>query len=328
MMQTLILTGEMMDVLLADEELVLSAVEEAFHLAGLGQVQMPSKSYLTFSEFSGDLRTMPAYLPSMQAAGVKVVNSHPHNPKAGLPTVMAVVILNDPVSGFPIAILSATSLTAQRTAAAGALAAKHLALPDASTAGFIAAGTQAVAQLKYLRRVRPIRSIRVYDVDKSRAEQFCARVENLEARSVATAKEAAEAEIVVTSTPGRGPVCDARAFRPGTHINAIGADAPGKQELPADILMRAKVIVDHRDQASHSGEINVPLQRGIFRADRIYAELGEIVSGKIPGRTSPQEITIFDSTGLAIQDIAVAKRLYDRAMEKGIGQFVDLGVTP
>jgi ornithine cyclodeaminase/alanine dehydrogenase-like protein (mu-crystallin family) len=121
-------------------------------------------------------------------------------------------------------------------------------------------------------------------------------------------------------------VCEAPSFEPGTHINAIGADAPGKQELPAEILCRARVVVDHREQAAHSGEINVPVARGLFSPSRIHAELGEIVAGKIKGRVSADDITLFDSTGLAIQDIAVAKRLYDRAVEKGLGEYVDLEV--
>lgn len=327
-MQTLILNQA--DVAqLAAAELVFDAVEEAFRLAGLGQVQMPAKSYLMFPEFSGDLRTMPAYLPTLAAAGVKVVNSHPHNPKANLPTVMALIVLNDPVSGFPLAILSASVLTALRTGAGGALAAKMLARQDASSAGFIGAGTQARHQLKFLRLVRQIQTVLVYDVDKSRTEEFCiwAREAGLEARPASTAKEAAASDIVVTTTPGRGPVCDAVAFRPGAHINAIGADAPGKQELPAEILLRARVVVDHREQAAHSGEINLPIARGLYRPDKIYAELGEIVAGLKPGRTTDKEITLFDSTGLAIQDITVAKRIYDRAVEKGAGTYVDLGVA-
>ncbi len=326
-MQTLILNGSIVQSL-ADDPLVMEAVEEAFRLAGLGQVQMPSKSYLTFPEFSGDLRTMPAYLPHLQASGVKVVNSHPLNPRAGLPTVMALIVLNDPVSGFPQAILSATALTALRTAAAGALAAKLLARTDAASAGFIGAGTQARYQFRFLKLVRPIRSIAVYDVDKSRAEQFCeqARADGIDANVAPTAKDAAAAPIVVTTTPGRGPVCAATAFLPGCHINAIGADAPGKQELPPEILIRAKVVVDHREQAIHSGEINIPIARGLFPPARIHAELGEIVAGQKPGRAGDKDITIFDSTGLAIQDIAVAKRVFDRALDKGLGTRVDFGV--
>lgn len=309
-----------------DDDLVLSAVEDAFRLAGLGQAQMPPKSYLTFPEAPGDLRTMPAFLPTLDAAGVKVVNSHPKNPKGGFPTVMATIVLNDPASGYPLAILAATRLTALRTGAAGALAARHLARPNSEVAGLIGAGTQAGHQLRFLKLVRTIRQVRVFDIDKSRAAAFCERAasEGIDARPTATAREAADADIVVTTTPGRGAVCEAGAFKPGAHINAIGADAPGKQELPVEVVMRAKVIVDHREQAAHSGEINLAIQRGMFRPEKIYAELGEIVAGKLPGRATDKELTIFDSTGLAIQDIAVAKRIYDRAQELGVGQKIDL----
>ncbi len=327
--ETLILTGAEVDRILADEELVLSAVEEAFRMAGLGEVQMPPKSYLTFPEHGGDLRTMPAYLPAMDAAGVKVVNSHPNNPASGWPTVMAVQTLNDPSTGFPLALMAATNLTACRTAAAGALAAKYLSLPAASSAGFIGAGFQAGFQLRYLLRVRKIIKILVYDVDAGRAEAFADRAKSAGVQEVrlADSSAVASADIVVLTTPGKGPVCRVGAFRAGAHINAIGADAPGKQELPAEILWHAKVVVDHREQAAHSGEINVSVSRGHFNPSQIHAELGEIVAGKKPGRVSPGEITLFDSTGLAIQDVAVAKRVYDRAVEQHIGHAMDLGVA-
>ncbi|OGH59233.1 MAG: hypothetical protein A3G34_02835 [Candidatus Lindowbacteria bacterium RIFCSPLOWO2_12_FULL_62_27] len=312
---------------LAEEGLVMSAVEEAFRLDGLGQVQMPEKSYLTFSEYHGDLRTMPAYLPSLNAAGVKVVNSHPENPKAGLPTVMALVILNDPQNGQPLAIIAGSALTAIRTGAAGALAAKLLAPPNAERAGFIGGGTQARQQLKFLMRVRPIRSIQVYDIDRKKAEGFCEYARQLGisgATVAAAAQEPAGEPIVVTTTPGQGPVCGAEAFRPGSHVNAIGADAPGKQELPPAILSRAKVVVDSREQAAHSGEINVPIAKGLYRPDRIHATLGEIVAGKKPGRTADSEVTLFDSTGVAILDIALAKKIYDLAVGQKAGKIVGL----
>lgn len=312
---------------LGDDALVLDTVEEAFRLWGQGRAEMPSKSYLTFPESHGDLRTMPAYLPSLNAAGVKIVNSHPGNPKIGLPTVMATLILNDPATGRPLAIMGATVLTALRTGAAGALAVRVLARAEAGTAGFIGGGTQARYQLRFLLRVRPVSKIRVFDIDPARADSFCDHARRLgltDVKRAASAREAAGESIVITTTPGTGPVCEASAFEPGTHVNAIGADAPGKQELPAGLLARAKVVVDHRDQASHSGEINVPLEKGVFRPDQIHAELGDIIAGKRPGRAADDEITLFDSTGIAILDVAVAKRIYDRAVDGKIGKRVEI----
>ena len=139
-----------------------------------------------------------------------------------------------------------------------------------------------------------------------------------------TVEEAAGADIVCTQTPSRTPVV-ARAFiRPGAHINAMGADAPGKQELDPRILLDGKVVIDDFEQATHSGEVNVPLHNGTLRVDHIAATLGTIVAGKKPGRTRDDEITIFDSTGLAVQDLALARALYDRAQERGVGQMLDL----
>jgi ornithine cyclodeaminase/alanine dehydrogenase-like protein (mu-crystallin family) len=141
----------------------------------------------------------------------------------------------------------------------------------------------------------------------------------------ASVRECVEAaEVLVTATPARQPVVESSWVKPGTHINAIGADAPGKQELEAALLKRARVIVDDRDQAFHSGEVNVPLEKGILRPEEIPATLGEVVAGSKPGRTSRDEITVFDSTGLAIQDLAVARLAYERCRERGLGVSVDL----
>jgi len=281
------------------------AVEEAFRLYGEGEVQMPPKLYLTFEK--GDLRCMPVYIPSLGIAGVKNVNVHPANRR--LPTVMALISLVDPDSGFPLAVMDGTYITALRTGAAGAVAARHLARQDAEVAGFVGAGRQAETQLEGLMIVRPsIRRVLVCDLDEGRADRFCrmcARRYGVEA-TPASARQAAGADIVVTTTPSRRPVVRDEWVRPGAHINAIGADAPGKQELDPAILRRARVVIDEWAQASHSGEVNVPLARGELRREDIACEIGELVAGRSAGRTSAREITVFDSTGLAVQDVCCA----------------------
>lgn len=289
----------------------IAAVEEAFKLYGEGKVQMPPKVYLSFPK--GDLRCMPVYIPSLNIAGVKNVNVHPAN--RDLPTVMATITLVDPETGFPVAIMDGTLITKMRTGAAGAVAAKYLSRENSKTAAFIGTGVQARTQLEGLLVVRPgISKIFAYDVDAASTENF---VRDVQARHALDAegaesveKAVAEADIVTTTTPVRSPLIKARYIRKGTHINAIGADAPGKQELEIELLKRAQVVIDNWEQSSHAGEINVAVSKNIIKREDICADIGEIVTGKKTGRADSEQITIFDSTGLAIQDIYSACTIY------------------
>lgn len=305
----------------------LAPVEEAFREHGLGHASMPSKIYLELPQMEGDFRAMPAFLPSLKVAGIKWVNSHPGNPARGLPSVMAITILSDPETALPLALLDATYLTYVRTAAGGGVAAKRLARADARRIGLVGCGVQARAQAEALRLVLPVKEAWLYDIRRPTAEALASQLEKegVRAHVAGTVRECVEAaEVLVTATPARHPVVEAAWVRPGTHINAIGADAPGKQEIESALLARARVIVDDREQAFHSGEVNVPLSTGVLRPEDVHATLGEVLAGKRPGRSGPEEITLFDSTGLAIQDLAVARLAYDRCRERGIGVSVDL----
>jgi alanine dehydrogenase len=305
----------------------VDAVEGVFKEHGLGKVQMPAKIYLDLPEYRGDFRAMPAFIPSQKAAGVKWVNSHVDNQRRGFPSVMAALILNDPETAYPIAIMDATHITNVRTGAGGAVAAKYLAQKDSKSVAFIACGVQAQTALDALRQIFDFERILMWDPKPEQCETLKKKFPDLSAR-MSVASSAAEAvgsaQIVVTSTPSREPVIKKDWVTSGTHINAIGADAAGKQELEDALLMGAKIVVDDWGQASHSGEINVPLSRGHIKRESVYATLGEIVCGKREGRTSPEEITVFDSTGLAIQDMAVARKVFERAVDQGIGQRVKL----
>jgi alanine dehydrogenase len=307
---------------------VISAVEEAFRAKGLGRVQMPPKSYVFFEEYHGDFRVMPAYLEELGAAGVKVVNAHPRNPKEqGLPNVMATILLLSPETGAPLAIMDGTLITNLRTGAAAAVATKYLAREGSKIVAMIGAGVQARTQLIALNEVLDIAEVRVEDIIPGKAEQYAKELKDrleLNINPVESTEKAMEgADVVVTVTPRRSPVVMDEWVEGGMHINAIGADAPGKQELDPKILKRAKVIVDDWEQASHSGEINVPLSKGLLKQNDVYADIGGIVAGKKPGRTSREEITVFDSTGLAVHDIATAWRVYQKAQEEGKGRKVE-----
>lgn len=328
--ETLLLTDEEVGKLLSMGE-VMRAVEKAFAEKSLGRAQNPSKLYLFYHKYNGDLRVMPSYLESYDISSVKIVNSHPENRvKYNLPTVMAVVVLIDPRNGFPLAIMGGKTLTDIRTGAAGGVAAKYLARRDSKILGLVGAGAQARTQLAALLEVYGgFDEVRVWGLHGT-AEEFAVEMQpkygdKCRIIPVKTVREAVEgADIVVTATPSRKPLVMEDMVSPGMHLNCIGADAPGKEELDPTILKKAKIVVDDLTQAVHGGEINVPLSRGIIKIEDIWAEIGEIIAGLKKGREKPDEITIFSSTGLAVQDAVAAKIAYDKALEKGVGRFIKI----
>lgn len=279
------------------------AIEAAFADHGRDLVQMPPKVYITLPQ--GDFRTMPAYLPSLGLAGVKIVNVHPNNPSRGLPTVMALAIILDIATGKPEAILNATRLTDMRTGAAGAVAAKYLSAKNEVVLGIIGTGRQAEAQVAATAQELSVNEIRVWNRNPLHAEKFCSKM-NVADCHVFPREKVCDCDVLVTTTPSREPIIKDEWIHEGTHINAIGADAPGKEELDPAILARSSVFVDDVVQAVHSGEINVPVAKGIYLPDNIAGTLGQVVIRK-KGRIKSDEITVFDSTGLAIQDLAIAK---------------------
>jgi len=299
-------------------ELGLTAVERAFRAHGLGEALMPAKVYLSLPRYDGDFRAMPAFLDG--AAGVKWVNAHPRNPeKHQLPTVRAVYVLSDPETASPLAIMDGTLLTAWRTGAAGGVASKYLAPKKPRTLGLVGCGVQARVLIDAHRAL--FEGLELLLADASEAAALGLQKEK--GGRVVSLQEASGADIVCTSTPVRSPVVKREWVRAGSHINAMGADAPGKQELEARILLDGCIFIDDEEQALHSGEVNVPLHNGQLRESQIAGTLGEVVAGKKPGRQG-DEITIFDSTGLAVQDVALAKALYEVARSKGVGQMFDL----
>ena len=317
---------EVKDLLTMDE--AIAAVRKSFHDHGTGRTQMPPKSYLYFPEYDGDLRTMPAYLAGEEQAGVKIVNVHSRNPALGLPTVMALLTLVSPKTGAPLAVMGATYLTAMRTGAAGAVAAGLLARKNSRTAGMIGAGVQARSQLLGLSRLYSLDQVRIFDPSLERCAALAEYGRGFLKSEFTIEKEARDAcqcDILVTTTPSRMPVVKEAWIFPGTHINAIGADARGKQELESTLTGKAKVYVDDPAQAVHSGEVNVPLSQGLLRQDDIFAGIGEVLAGKKPGRENDSEITIFDSTGLGIQDVAAGFAVYKKALATGRGIRLSTG---
>lgn len=322
-MQTLLLDSADVDAS-TDIAAVVDAVEEAFGAYARGNVQMPAKSYIELPEHNGDFRSMPAYIDlteqeaGWEAAGLKWVNVHPDNPADhDLPTVMATMVYSDPQTAFPLAILDGTELTRLRTGAAAAVATKYLAREDATSLGLVGAGVQAYTQLEAITQVRDIREVVVSDVDSEAVRAFEQRYgDDYEVRE-GSVEEAARCDVVSTTTPVREPIV--HAVGEHTHVNAMGADAEGKQELAPEILREAKLVIDDYDQCTHSGEINVAYHAGDLSDDDIDAELGDIVAGYTSGRESGDGVTVFDSTGLAIQDLAATHVIYEAAREADAG---------
>ncbi len=298
---------------------VINVVEEAFKMWGESKGNMPSKAYLLVEQ--GDFRAMPAALPG--CAGMKWVNAHPQNQSHNLPSVMAVIIYNDPETGYPLAIMDATNITAYRTGAAAAIASKYLARQDSSTIGIIGAGRQAYTQILAHAELFKLRSINVFDISEAAVHKLIESLPEFPIRKCSI-QETLHSDIVCTLTPSRRPIIKKEWIITGTHINAVGADAAGKEELDPSIIKEAIVFVDDLRQAATGGEINVPIQKGIYSIDEVQGTLAELVLGKMKGRKDNKTITIFDSTGVAIEDIAVAKLLFEKAQKAGCYPSIDL----
>jgi alanine dehydrogenase len=269
--------------------------------------------YLTPNDF----RAMPAYLgPAREAAcGIKWVSVFPGNRALGIPTVNASILLSSPKTGETLAVIEANAITALRTAAAAAVATHYMANPKPGKLAIVGAGLQAAYQLSALAARYSFKEITVWGVTPQESARFVAARKSKwpQLRAASTVKECVKsADIVVTCTPSRKPLVKSEWIPDGCHINAIGADAKGKQELETALTRRGKVVVDDWEQASHSGEINVPVSKGVFKKGHLRADLGQLAARHARGRRSAREVTIFDSTGLAILDIFFAKYVYDK----------------
>jgi ornithine cyclodeaminase/alanine dehydrogenase-like protein (mu-crystallin family) len=300
----------------------VDVVRDAFVAYARGEWTMPSKVYVPAYP-AGDFRAMPALGAGF--ALLKWVTSFPGNPALGLPTVTGLVLLSDASNGMPLAVLDAGAVTALRTGAAAVLAAEVLGREDAETASVIGAGVngRAAARTFLARR----RTVSIWDVDLDRAETAAVDL----GAEVAESREAAlAADLVVTVTPGHEVVFPQGSLAPGQHASLMGADGPGKAEIAVEELARVSVFCDDWEQASHNGDLVHAVEAGAFGRERV-TELGAVLTGDAAGRTEPDEITVFDSTGLAIQDLAIGIEVVKRYEAKaGDGSFsavqrIDIG---
>jgi len=311
---------------------VLEIVEKAFEQHALKKTVMPVRTCIPIEKNNGIVCTMPAYIESMDALGMKVVSTFRDNPgKFGVPSVQGTILMNDSATGKVIAIMDGSYITGMRTAAATAIATKYLARKDSETLGMIGTGGQAFYQLLGQCEVAGIKKVKVYDVNVDYRNEFVKKAEKAVKSGVKIVpvdkpEEAVKgSDIVVTSTTSKKPILDGNWIEEGTHINGIGSYEPFARELDTTTMKRAsKVVVDAYEAAmSEAGDIIIPIKERALPKDFVYAQLGELVAKIKPGRTDPKEITVFKTVGTAIQDVSTAIQVYKIALQKGIGLEFD-----
>ncbi len=303
----------------------IRVVEEAFRKHAAGGSFAPALAHVDaqggeFHIKAGGMRGDPPYF------GLKVNGGFFQNrARHGLPNIQGLIVLSRADNGVPLAVLDSIEITIQRTGASTAVAAKYLARPESRVCTICGCGNQARIQLRALRRVLPLDRVFVWSpiYDPAEADGYSTEMSRELAIAVTPADDLAEAlaqsDVCVTCTPSRAPFVRRAYVRPGTFIAAVGADSPDKQELDSDLTARCKVVADIREQVVAVGETHHAIQAGLVSAGHVHADLGEIITGKRPARTSPEEVIIFDSTGTALQDVAAAAAVYERAVAVGRG---------
>ena len=300
-------------------------VEQAYRMHGAGRYYMDPKGHIVLDKYPGEWEAMPSYIEEPEAAACKWVSIRERNREQfDLPTVFSILIYTHPETGFPLAICDGSYHTVMRTGAAGAVSAKWLARKDSKCLAIVGAGHMAAGTLATCNEVFKWQEVKVWSRTQKTLDAFVReeqpKYESFSIRASTDLKSVVEgADVVGTVTTARGAIVMKEWVAPGAHIAAIGADKGGDQELDPKILQRARIFVDDIRQCRTDGEINVPLQQGIIKEEDIAGEIGEVITGKKPGRTSDGEITLFDSTGIALQDSATVSLEYERAMAAGVG---------
>ena len=327
----LVLNREQVESLL-DMDALIAALAPAMVELSSGRVSMPQRVAAQVKESAGLLGVMPAYLPASRTLACKLVSVFPGNGPLGLPTHQAVVMLFDAGSGAPKAMLDGASITAQRTAAGSALATKLLAHQEASVLLVIGTGVQARAHADAMHRVRKINELRVAGRDPVRTTGFAAELSRglgLEAKAYTVGPDAfAGAHIVCATTHAEEPVVQGSWLEPGMHINSVGLNQRGR-EVDAEAVQRSRVFVESRAAAlapppSGANDLGWAIRDGIIGLEHVHAEIGELVAGTRQGRGSPQDITLYKSVGVAVQDAVAAQLVYDAALKRGLGARIEL----
>jgi ornithine cyclodeaminase len=308
----------------------IHAMREAFTQLALGKVAMPLRTVIPVPEHQGVALFMPAYLPDLEQLGVKIVSSYPTNIQQGLKSIYGLIILLDTHTGQPQAILDGAHLTALRTGAVSGLATDLLARKNASSVSLIGSGVQAKTQLEAVNCVRKINQVWIYTRTFQNAENFAQELSESNSLSCTinvtdSLHEATkDADIICTTTPATAPIVELKNIKPGAHINAIGSHSKQMSELSTDLLSHARIIVDEREAAlKEAGEIIQCINKNLL-AETDLIELGTLINHPYLGRQTENQITIFKSVGLAIQDVAVAQHAFKKALEKNQGTLIKM----
>jgi alanine dehydrogenase len=302
-----------------------ACVEQAYRMHGEGRFYMDPKGHIVLDRFPGEWEAMPSYIEEPHAAACKWVSIREWNrDRFNLPTVFSILIYTHPETGFPLAIVDGSYHTVMRTGAAAAVSAKWMARKNSRKLAIVGAGHMAEGVLATCNEVFPWTEVRVWSRSQATLDHFMeAQQPKYKSFAIQAStnleKVVRGADVVVTVTPARQPIVKDAWIVPGMHIAAVGADKKGDQELEGTILQRARIFVDDIRQCRTDGEINVPLSEGLIKESDIAGEIGEVITGKKEGRTSDEDITLFDSTGIALQDSATVPLEYERAVAAGVG---------
>jgi alanine dehydrogenase len=299
-------------------------VEHAFRMHGLGRVYMEPKGHIVLERYRGEWEVMPSWIEEPEAAACKWVSIREDNSRYELPAVFSILVYTHPETGFPLAICDGSHHTLMRTGASAAVSAKWLARPGSKVLAIVGAGSVGQGTLATCEPVFAWEQVRVWSRSQESVDRFLAserqKFPGLDLiGSTDLEKVVRGADVVVTGTHARRWVVDDAWVEPGTHIAALGADLEGEQELDPRILKRARVFVDDIRQCRPDGEINVALREGLIREDDVAGEIGKVICGELEGRQSDDQVTVFDSTGIALQDSATVPLEYERAVAAGVG---------
>ncbi len=309
----------------------MPAMADALRELSAGRTCMPLRSKMAVPGSDQLMALMPASMETPAVLGVKVLSIGPRPPGDPRPSHLGGVLLFDRPAGEPLALVDAATITEIRTAATSAVATKLLARPDSKVLAIVGTGAQARAHALALRVVSPLREVRIWGREASRARALRDSLRQsagseLRIEVADTVMDAVRsADVVCTATASRAPVLEGQWIAPGTHINAVGAAIPGYRELDTPLVVRSRVFVDRRESAeAEADDLRTPLAEGAISADHIVGELGDVLLGRTPGRQSPEQVTLFKSVGVAVEDLASAFLVYQRAVARGMGNEVEI----
>lgn len=317
---------------LLDLDRLIGALGPAMAELSAGRISMPARNLTLVRERQGLLAAMPVYLGSTRTLSAKLVSVFPENEAHGVPSHQAVILVFDAETGSPRALMDGTFITAARTAAGSALSARLLAREDSHVLLVLGTGVQARAHATAIPRVRPIREIRVVGRNPQKAARLAAEITQEQGIKAFTCEAVeqtfAGADIICAATHAAEPVVKGAWLQPGTHVTSVGLSADGR-EVDAEAVLKSLVVVETREaaiapNAGGTNDLKWPIRDGLMSADHIHAEIGELISGAKPGRTSAEQVTLYKSVGVAVQDAVAAHLVLEAAEEQGVGQMFEI----